>query len=332
MADDEVVVHHGPVVHRCDGLAPATEVEVCGRRATTLPRPGELLSVVATVNDVHFGETEAGRVEGAADWPTFRVAEGATPYPEVMNAGAVREIAATGADLVVAKGDLTSNGTVEEYERFRAVYEGAFGDRLVHVRGNHESYHHLQVAAVPFQERHLPGVSVVLLDTSRDGRVNGDLDADQLERLDELAARADRPVMVMGHHPVWNPTEEPRSDATFHLVPDATEALCAVVARRPRIVGYFAGHTHRNRVVHLPGAGDRPFVEVACVKDYPGTWAEYRVFDGGILQVHRRVSTPDALEWTERTRHMFGGAYRDYAFGRLPDRCFAMGVGERVAS
>ena len=46
--------------------------------------------------------------------------------------------------------------------------------------------------------------------------------------------------------------------------------------------------------------GDVPFVEVACVKDYPGSWAEYRVFEGGVLQVHRRLSSPAALAWSER--------------------------------
>ena len=67
-----------------------------------------------------------------------------------------------------------------------------------------------------------------------------------------------------------------------------------------------------------------PWVEVACVKDFPGAWAEYRVFEGGILQVFHRISTPEALAWTEQTRGMFGGMYSDYAFGELGDRCFAM--------
>ena len=88
--------------------------------------------------------------------------------------------------------------------------------------------------------------------------------------------------------------------------------------------GAAAGHTHRNRVRRFPATGDRPWIEVACVKDYPGTWAEYRVFDGGVLQVHRRISTPEALDWTEKTRHMFAGMYADYAFGALDERCFAM--------
>jgi 3',5'-cyclic-AMP phosphodiesterase len=240
-----------------------------------------------------------------------------------MNAGAVAEMAAIEPDLVVVKGDLTSDGTAEEYDRFLSVYGTAFGDRLLHVRGNHESYHSLDRAAWPMQERTLEGATVTLLDTSRDGRVNGDLSADQLDWLDELGSRSDRPVLVFGHHPIWNPHEEERKDSTFGLVPDATDALAAVFARRPSILGYFAGHTHRNRIVHLPGVG-QPFVEVACVKDYPGTWAEYRVFEGAILQVHRRISTPEALIWSEKTRHMFGGLYQGYALGRLDERCFAI--------
>lgn len=324
VADDEIVVWHGPDPRVLDDLPPDRDVEVGDRTVRTLPRRGELLSRVATVNDVHFGETVCGKVDGVDEWATFAVEPGEPPYPETMNAGAVADIAAAGVDAVVAKGDLTSNGTMEEYQRFLDVYGGAFGDRLVHVRGNHESYHELPAAAWPTQERRLEGVTLAVLDTSRDRTVNGRLSADQLDWLDELGARCDQPVLVFGHHPVWNPAEEPRHDATFGIVPDDTEALAAVMARRPSLVGYFAGHTHRNRVVALPDAPGVPFVEVACVKDYPGSWAEYRVFDGMILQVHRRISAPAAVAWTERTRGMFGGTYPAYARGRLHERCFAI--------
>ena len=88
--------------------------------------------------------------------------------------------------------------------------------------------------------------------------------------------------------------------------------------------GYFAGHTHRNRVRRFAATGDVPWVEVACVKDYPGAWAEYRVYDGGIVQIEHRISTPEALAWTEQTRHMYAGLYHDYAFGSLADRCFVV--------
>jgi len=60
------------------------------------------------------------------------------------------------------------------------------------------------------------------------------------------------------------------------------------------------------------------------VKDYPGAWAEYRVYEGGYTQITRRVSTPEAMAWTEKTRAMFAGLYRDYALGTLSDRCLSV--------
>jgi hypothetical protein len=63
---------------------------------------------------------------------------------------------------------------------------------------------------------------------------------------------------------------------------------------------------------------------VACVKDFPGAWAEYRVFERGILQVHRRASAPEAVAWADKTRAMYGGGYVEYAFGSLEDRCFTL--------
>lgn len=323
LADDEAVVFRGAERRVFDDLAPDTEVDLDGHAVRTLPRRGELLTRFATVNDVHFGETVAGHVDGVDGWATFSALPGEPPYPETMNRAVVAEMAERDPAAVVVKGDLTSDGTREEYEQFLSVYEPAFGDRLLHVRGNHESYHHLQCAAWPTQERVLDGVTIALLDTSRDGRVNGHLSADQLEWLDELGARTDQPVMVFGHHPIWNEAEEPRHDKTFGIVPDDTEALGEVMDRRDSLVGYFAGHTHRNRVVRRPGS-PVPYVEVACVKDYPGSWAEYRVFEGAILQIHRRISSPEALAWTERTRGMFGGEYPAYARGRLAERCFAL--------
>ncbi len=333
VADDEVVVFRGATRQVWSDLPPDTEIDLGDDLVVrTLPRRGELLTSVGTVNDVHFGETVAGHVDGVPEWATYSVDVGEPPYPETMNAAAVEEIAAIDPSVVVAKGDLTSEGTLAEYERFLEVYGGAFGERLLHVRGNHESFHRLPVAAWPTQERVLPGVVVALLDTSADGEINGHLDADQLDWLDELGARADRPVLVFGHHPVWNPAEEPRHEHTFVIVPDDTEELARVMARRDALVGYFAGHTHRNRVVHLPGAPDVPFVEVASVKDFPGSWAEYRVFEGSILQIHRRISRPDALSWTERTRGMFGGSYPEYSLGPLSQRCFEIPVPARLVS
>ena len=324
VTDDGAVFHQGESVLRVEGLRPDTEYEHHGVAFRTLPRPGARLATVATVNDVHFGETECGIIEGLDIGPILRAEEGEPPYPETMNRAAVEEIAAFDPDAVVAKGDLTTHGQTPEYEAFLAAYGEAFGDRLHHVRGNHDAYFGETFAAFPTQEVTVDGVTLAVLDTVIPGQSNGQVTAYQLEWLDELGARADRPVLVFGHHHVWSPQSRTRADTYFGIRPDDSEALIAVFARRPALRGYFAGHTHRNRVRRFPVTGDVPFVEVACVKDFPGAWAEYRVHEGGILQVHHRISTPAALSWTERTRAMFGGSYPKYAFGRLDERCFAI--------
>jgi 3',5'-cyclic AMP phosphodiesterase CpdA len=328
LAPDEAVFFDGGEPTHLVDLEPDTVYDdLDGLPAfRTLPRPGgSLLATLTTVNAVHFGEVECG-IDSGGGGPTFVALEGEGPSPETMNRGAIDEMAAIEPDLVVVKGDLTSDALPEQIEAFERFYGGAFGDRLLWVRGNHESYHSLQYAAVPFQERTLPGVTVALLDTSRDGQTNGGVSTEQLEWLDELGARADRPVLVMGHHHAWNPEATTRSSDYFGIVPDDTERLVEVFARRPRLVGYFAGHTHRNRVRRFRATGSRPWVEVSCVKDYPGAWAEYRVYEGGIVQVFRRISSPEALVWSERTKAMFAGLYHDYAFGSVEDRNFVIDV------
>jgi Icc protein len=165
-----------------------------------------------------------------------------------------------------------------------------------------------------------------MLDTVIPTATTGRFTATQAEWLDSAARDADRPVIVMGHHQTWMPGGV-RTDDYFGINPDDSERLIEVVARRRRIVAYTAGHTHRNRVRQTAASGDVPYIEVACVKDFPGSWAEYRVFDGGIMQVHHRISTPKALRWSERCRHLyadFGVDYETYALGGLEDRCFTI--------
>jgi 3',5'-cyclic AMP phosphodiesterase CpdA len=293
--------------------------------AVTLPRPpGKLLSVVATVNDVHFGETECGLIEELDVGPVLSVEPGERPYPETMNEAAIEEIRHLDPVAVVAKGDLTTHGSGAEYQAFLDRYSGAFGERLHHVRGNHDAKDET-FADTAVQEVTLAGATLAILDTSIPHRSSGRVTAEQLDWLDELGGRADRPVIVFGHHHPWDPASAQRPDDYFGINPDDSERLIAVLARHPVVAGYFAGHTHRNRVRYFAEIPDVPIVEVASVKDFPGSWAEYRIFEGGILQIHRRISSRQALDWTDRTRAMFHGLYAEYSFGTLADRCFAFG-------
>jgi predicted phosphodiesterase len=317
---------------RVTGLEPETEFplvvdgvdasELLPATVTTLAAPpGRHVATIATVNDVHFGEEECGKLGTPEELgPVFVSEPGEPPYWETMNAGAIEEIGALDPDAVVVKGDLTNLGADWEYELFVGAYS-ALGPRMRHVRGNHDAMITEQIAPGYFAIE-LDGVTLAVLDTVRPGTDRGRIPAEQLEWLDALAGATNAPVLVFGHHHPWDPNAHERNDLYFGINPDDSEQLCAVIARHENIGGYFAGHTHRNRVRRFPQARNVPIVEVACVKDYPGAWAEYRVHTGGYTQLARRIATPAALAWTEKTRHMFAGLYRDYALGRMRDRCF----------
>ncbi len=324
VADDLIVAHRagadGEVV-RLEGLRPDSIYHVGNFEVQTMSRPaGQLLCRFGTVNDLHFGEVECGMIDDDPRGPIQRVEPGEAPYPLTMNRAAVAEMATAGLAAVVVKGDLTRDGVDEEFDAFEACYRDEFGDRLYSVRGNHDSYRGQQ-RYTGDRWIELPGVSIALLDTVLSERTTGSISLAQLQWLDDLAAAADRPVVVMGHHQQW--ISGKRHNEYFGLDPDSSDGLAAVAARRSRIVAYTAGHTHRHRVRTMPCG--IPSIEVGCVKDFPGTWAEYRVYEGGLTQVVHRMSSPDALRWSERCRHLladFGIDYEAYALGTLEDRCF----------
>jgi 3',5'-cyclic-AMP phosphodiesterase len=297
-------------------------------RVRTLARPsGRLLATVATANDTHLGERQAGVTgDPATDaiGPIRQSAPGDPPYPETMNRAVVEEMRALDPDAVVVKGDLTAVGADAEYAAFLAVY-GGLGDRMRHVRGNHDAMLDptLAIEDAPYAID-LPGVTLAVLDTVIPGTDAGQLPADQVQWLDDLAGERTGPVLVFGHHHCWNvegPT--PPAGPYFGIQPDDSRALVGVFARHDHLVGYFAGHTHANRVRRFAAARRVPFAEVACTKDYPGAWAEYRVYEGGYTQVMRRVVEPAAFAWAERCRSMIQGIYGELVLGGLEHRCFS---------
>jgi Icc protein len=349
VTDSEAVAHVTPaqgdpvVVHRMDGLQPDSDaiIELPDPSdphllhelpIRTLQRPtGDLRCVFTTVNDVHFGELSAGQIDDLEMGPIRRSEPGTDPYPEVMNRAAAAEMAAINPAAVIVKGDLSLDGALEEWAAFEECYRTPFTDRLHVVRGNHDSYRH-QDAYAGDQRIDLPGVTIALLDTAIPGSTSGDITPGQADWLDALAAAATHPVIVMGHHQQWitgtsaDPSESKRSDDYFGIHPDGSDRLDEVCARRRSILAYAAGHTHRHRVRAMTESGI-PSIEVGCTKDFPGTWAEYRVFDGGIMQVVHRMSSSEALAWSEPCRGLYADFdidYGTYALGKLTDRCFVI--------
>jgi len=319
VTDHSVTVHDDDRVIHLDELEPNTEIEIEGLSTRTLNRPGtDLLATVCTINDVHFGEREVGNLNGDPDFTGVVLSSNdeETPYVDVMNSAAVAEMRALKADAYIVKGDLTCNGTTAEFQEFLDCYE-KLADKLTYVRGNHDAYGGETFAATPHQVVLVPGLLIAVLDTVIPGRTPGQLVDDQLDWLDSLAAKSDRPVLVLGHHPVaWHGEDD------FNMDQRSSKSLVEIIDRRSAIIGYAAGHTHRNQVNHTPAGV--PLIEVASVKDYPGGWTSYRVFEEGVVQSFHRVSTPEALAWTNQTRQLFDGHYPAYSFGALHDRCLVL--------
>ena len=316
VTDTEAVLHDGLRVVRVDGLRPGREHTVEGVTFRTLPRPvGEQLATVATVSDLHIGETECGRYDGVNLGPPLRSEADEPPYPETMARAAAAEIDACAPDAVIAKGDLTAQGAAGELALFMDIFQG---HRLHRTYGNHDVSARSALGPEPgFELVTVEGARIAVLDTSVPAEVGGHVTGDQLEWLDELGADGATPVLVFGHHPLFD-----HASFTAGINAEDSDRLVELFARRPSLVGYFAGHTHRNLVRRLPATGDVPWAEVGATKDYPGVWAEYRIFEGAVMQVVHRISSPEALSWTDRTRAMFGGLYPSYSFGALADRCF----------
>ncbi|MET0805307.1 MAG: hypothetical protein ABW009_15570, partial [Acidimicrobiales bacterium] len=91
VADDEAVVHIEGAARVYGDLTPGTDYTYDGHEFRTFADLGERLATVATVNDVHFGETICGILESYDDGPTFSSEPGDDPYPEVMNRSVIAD-------------------------------------------------------------------------------------------------------------------------------------------------------------------------------------------------------------------------------------------------
>lgn len=341
---DEADADTGLRITTITGLAPATEyeVDIHGDGHTAMPDlvffpnevrtldtpPGELVCTIATVSDLHFGEEVCGLGPSGRESPVFRARDQDPPYWHFMNHAIVDEITAAGVDAVVVKGDITGDGHAHEFESAASAFE-----RLPmpwhSVMGNHDrmqdgvdGFGILGQPDEPARAVAVDGVRLVLVDTVAPGRDGGVLPPDRLEAVaDILAGDHSVPTLVFAHHYTSSPRK--RTKKAFGLSRPDSEGLLATFARHPEVGGFFAGHTHRNRVRRFAETGAMPHGEVCATKDYPGAWACYRVHEGGYVQTVQRCGEPQALAWSHRAKDMYFGLYRAYAIGTLADRCFS---------
>jgi len=336
----------GNAVSTADGPAPGT-----GPFAFTVPMPppGRFLFSVVLCNDLHVGETVAGRSGDIPGLEGVSQAPGLPPYPEVMFRSVAEDAARLGARFLLAAGDITAEAEPVDLRTAREMFD-RFGERHTDwflTRGNHDRAHDGDPYAACrvgrwqghdcFADQFLPddepgwiateahGLRVLGLDTydkPGKGSDSGGLSDDQMEWFRETVdADPDRPTVVFGHHPlVVEGSPYPVTDGSTL---DAAQAATIVERYRanPGVFLHHAGHTHRNKRSDLPGAPGVVHQEVAAVKEYPGGFTLLRVHEGGYALNFHKASSDEAAAWLERSRTQIGHTWPQFALGsRVSDR------------
>ncbi|MBM4266333.1 MAG: hypothetical protein FJ144_06950 [Deltaproteobacteria bacterium] len=304
----------------------------------------------ATLNDLHFGEPRFGGTmlaDGsygptADGYPDVDESESDVPYWLVMNEDAVADINALRVGATIVKGDIADRGRTAQFEvarrtldRLTAPWHAFLGnhDHYALVEGDEDGGEGVAVDGYgllgqPTAPRTLDlgGWRLVLLDTVLPGHHHGVLPLERrawLERSLEESRAANVPTLVFMHHQPVPPERRHTYPNTIGVRPEDSVPFYELIGRHPQVRAVLIGHTHRNRVRFHPAAGTTPFVEVNCVKDYPGGFAHYRLFeDGHFRQEVKRTSSGRALAHSTRCRGFFAGGYRTFALGSLAERSF----------
>ncbi len=318
-----------------DGLSPGTRhtlrMDVGGRESTVArfrtlrPPPGALLCRFATISDTHIGERGFGLLPRFREDPHFTAAEA---YPARCARAAIAEAAAWGAERIVVKGDLTWSGRPLQWQTIGEVLatspvpvSATLGNHDVvpkSVDGRDELVAHGIDIPRYVEALDLPGIRIVLGHSADRGHRYGVVDGLQRDEIVRLAGEAPGAAFVTMHHYVDPLPFRSRYPRGIRRAEGVT-LLHDVAAANPATFLSF-GHTHRNRRRRHFGV---PATEVGSTKDYPGVWAGYAVYEGGIRQVVRRVAEPSCMAWTDPTAGVLGGFWGWWSPGRLGWRCFS---------
>ncbi len=291
-------------------------------QTTTLASPpGEVLTRFATISDLHLGARRWGAFNTISDPSGHPV-----PHPFRCALSAIEDAVSWGAKLLIIKGDAVQHEYDSHFDQLADLVDRFPDLPMLLIPGNHEVDDRggtipLKIGdrGLPYTRKvdrvDLPGIRILVGDTSVPGSGSGSLDRIAKPLIEE-AEDSDRPIFVGIHHQL-QPKRLPRHWPKGIPAPHSTKFLDKLDrVAKPATVS--SGHTHRNRSRFH---GDVLVTEVASTKDWPGVWAGYVVHDGGLRQVIRRSSGPDAISWTEYSRKAVAGLWGRWSPGPLEERC-----------
>ncbi|MCL6458950.1 MAG: metallophosphoesterase [Gorillibacterium sp.] len=193
----------------------------------------------------------------------------------------LRQVLEEDADIMISLGDLTNEGCEEELNYIVSELQKwkRSNTPFVHVLGNHDTYSlpKKDILAITGQPRYhamdTPEALLLFLDTTKEmvrDNWGGEIDKEQMIWLEEqLASYPDKPVLVFGHHPVYDTTSRSSLDM---LCVHPEHDLQAVLDNRKGPAYYFCGHNHQQSIIRI---GDWHYVQTAAVLDIPG----YRIIE-----------------------------------------------------
>lgn len=303
--------------------------------STLTPPPGEMLFQLATISDLHLGATRWGFFKTMRDSarvypPQLPADQHAVSHPYRCASAALDEASAWGAQHVIIKGDAADHRVASSFAEVDQLVDAHHDTAFSIIPGNHDVDDKSDMAIpTTFGQRQIPltrsvshldvpGLRIVLVDTTIQGQGPGTI-ADRSDAILELSSGPEPVLLAMHHHfeqrpiPTYWPVGIPAQESI--------EILDRLRAVNPNVF-ITSGHTHRN---HIRSHGPLRISEVGSTKDWPGVWAGYKVFDGGITQSVRRVQTPGAVHWHEYSKGAVLGTWQFWARGSLQHRCVSHG-------
>jgi 3',5'-cyclic AMP phosphodiesterase CpdA len=191
--------------------------------------------VIAQITDLHIG-FEPGN-------------------PDEMNrtrlAAVLRDLctAPNRPDIIVASGDLTEAGDIDDYRTLRELFARC-PVPVLPMMGNHDLRETFREVfpEVPTHDGFVQYVvdkgplRIILLDTLEYGRHGGGFCETRARWLEARLAESDRPVVLFLHHP---PMQTGIDWMTIHPQEEWAARVEEVVARHAHVVAVLAGHIHR---------------------------------------------------------------------------------------
>lgn len=150
-------------------------------------------------------------------------------------------------DLMLATGDISNQGGVAAYQRFKEII-ATLETPVYWAKGNHDIHRHMQQAVGAGNELkkiiHIGGWQLILLDSTVEGMVGGDIAVSELEFLDDAMAQNNKPTLIFLHHHVAKIGSDWLDDQRVANADDFLE----IVDKYLNIKGVISGHVHQEVV------------------------------------------------------------------------------------